>query len=124
MKRIFFILTTLFGIFFCVNIIAGNKTSQTEYSETYICTATGWDSYDGKSVTLKIYLIRYGDGGHYRAKEVDSDGSVSEISSGIVKLVTNPDYKQYKYYVKTGFIGAVFFNTPPNRRLDTRFLEE
>lgn len=80
--------------------------------ETYVCTVYGWNNFDGKKQKINVYLYqsKYG-GTYYVGRDVDKNGLISTIS-GVVKLVTNPEYRgYYTYYVKTGMVGAYFFNT-------------
>lgn len=88
--------------------------------ETFVCQVNSWNSWDGRVLTLNIYLCQtsYGSS-YYNAREVNNDGSISQLSS-TVKLVKNPKYSNYKYYTKAGFMGSDFFNT---NLLDDRYID-
>lgn len=119
MKKSFLILTVLLGFVLYVN--AGDKIPEAcnTYSKTFVCTVSAWDSNSDKTVKVNIYFVKYGDSGHYSAVELNSDGGES-CFSGAVKFVTNHKYSgRYKYYAKTGFVGALFFNS---KRLDDRYV--
>lgn len=124
MKKLFFILSFLFSASLYEGVGAYNNVINVsiDNEESYVCSVVGWNSANGEKTSLNIYFVRWKYGSpSYIAREVDSNGNVSSLH-GTVKIVTNPDYSShYRYYVKTGIVGAYFFNT--NRRLDERYIK-
>lgn len=121
MKKIIFITLMFLGISFIANAFTVLDTSKTMDEETYVCTVWGWNNATGEEQKINIYIChsRYS-GTYYVGREV-TNGNVSSLY-GIVKLVTNPSYsREYKYFVKTGMVGAFFFNT---NRLNDNYLKD
>lgn len=114
MKYLLILLIAFLSSSFCSYATTSPAPNSSAYEvpddEEYICTVKGWNSGNGEIATIRIFLKRSTCGDYYIGREVNNN-RVSTLH-GTVKRVTNPSYSsRYKYFVKTGLIGAFFFNT-------------
>ncbi|MBR6746158.1 MAG: hypothetical protein IKL83_02145 [Muribaculaceae bacterium] len=124
MKHIVILLIAFLSSSFCSSATTyptpNGSTYEIPDNEEYICTVKGWNSANGEYATIRIYLRHSTCDDIYIGREVNERG-VSSLY-GVVKLVTNPNYQnRYKYYVKTGLIGAFFFNSD---KLNRKYVRE
>lgn len=113
MKKVVFILFALMCVAFVANASSEN--------ETYVCTVQGWNNANGEEKQINIYLRQSNYMKPcYIGRTVDASGNVSSLS-GFVKFVTSSTYSSnYRYCVKTGFVGSYMFNT---NRLNEKYVD-
>ncbi len=129
MKKI--VLLALLGVSLSINAMNNLNNELSDLTdvnvvngERYICTVTGVSTWNGETITLKIYFRSESWTTDYIAREIMEDGRPNSVLSGTVERLSSQGkehYGNYKYIVKTGMLRAFLFNT---NKLNDKYIEE